>query len=443
MIKSFLTLILINWITLTAWGKSVTPPLLPIQHWQLANKVQVYFLPTTTLPILDIAVMVDAGSNRDNLQPGLANMMIQTLGEGTSTMDADTIAENFDKVGALFTAASYRDHSIFTLRSLSEPQYLNPALHIFSALLLDPQLPVKSFQRVKNNVLQQLYHQQQSPTTLADDLFYQQLYQGTAYGHNPWGTVKSVKKIAAKDLVNFYHQFYVGKNTTLTMVGNLTSEQAHTIANNLLANLPQGNQASSMLPLPLAHQSKPIHRSFPSTQTIVRIGQLGITPQAKDYYALQVGNYILGGGALVSRLFNEVREQRGLSYNISSQFKILRDKGPFVIDFQTRNDQAQRTIQVVKDTLQRFLTEGPTEAEVTAAKQHLINSFPLNLNSNAAILNKIAYLAFYGYPLDFFDHYRAEIQGVTKSDIQQAFQHHLQSSQLITVTVGPTPQRHG
>lgn len=441
-----LSLVLLACLVPFAYGDPIKAPTIPIEHWTLSNGIQVYFVPSPQLPIVDITVMVDAGSNRDKAQPGIANMTMAMIGEGTSTMDTDTIAEQFDNVGALFSSGTQQDQSMFNLRSLSDKRYLNPALRTFSAILLDPELSPKSFTRIKSHIVQSIQQQQQSSHSVATQAFYKHLFKNTPYSHQPLGAVATVNSLQFSDLLNFYNRFYVGKNITLVMVGDLSKKRAHSLSQALLGSLTAGEKAAPLPPIQSTGRGHLVHISFPATQTTIRMGQLGIAPHDPDYYALQVGNYIFGGGLLVSRLFNEVRERRGLSYSIGSHFRILKERGPFVIGLQTRNDKAPEAVKVVKNTLQHFIAKGPTDEEMDAAKYHLISAFPLSLKSNSDILDKVATIAFYQLPLDFLSSYQQHIHDVTKETALNAFKRHVIPSQLITVMVGPSssaPTHHG
>lgn len=436
-VKTGLTLIILLCTLPLAYGDAIKAPAIPIEHWTLSNGIQVYFVRSTQLPMVDIRVIVDAGSNRDHGQLGIANMTMAMIGEGTSTMDTDTIAEAFDNVGAVFSSDTQRDHSTFSLRSLSDKRYLNPALHTFSAILLDPELSPKSFVRIKNQILQSIHSQQQSPSRVATHLFYQQLYKNTPYSHDPLGRVSTLTPLQFSDLLTFYNRFYVGKNITLVIVGDLSKKQAQQRSQTLLGSLTAGEKAATFPLIETTAKGHVIRAPFPATQTTIRMGQLGIAPHDPDYYALKVGNYIFGGGPLVSRLFNEVRERRGLSYSIGSSFTVLKEKGPFVIGLQTRNDKATEAVNVVKRTLQRFVAEGPTEEEIKAAKHHLISAFPLSLKNNSDILDNVTNMAFYQLPLTFLNTYQQHMGEVDKKAITNAFQRHMISSQLITIMVGP------
>ncbi len=155
-----------------------------------------------------------------------------------------------------------------------------------------------------------------------------------------------------------------------------------------------------------------------------------------DYFPLIVGNYVLGGGGFVSRLMQQVREQRGLSYGVSSYFNPMAQAGPFQIGLQTKQEQAEQALQVVRDTVAGYLRDGPTETELQAAKDNLIGGFSLRIDSNRKILGNIAAIGFYDLPLDYLDTWTAQVAKVTTAQIKAAFNRKIQLDKLSTVIVG-------
>ncbi len=149
-----------------------------------------------------------------------------------------------------------------------------------------------------------------------------------------------------------------------------------------------------------------------------------------------MGNYILGGGGFVSRLTQEVREKRGLSYSVYSYFSPGLHAGAFTVGLQTRPDQAAQAVQVAREVLARFVNEGPTEAELKAAKDNLIGGFPLLIDSNRKLLDNVANIAWNDLPLDYLDTWVARVQRITVADVKAAFARKLQPQRMVTVTVG-------
>jgi zinc protease len=149
-----------------------------------------------------------------------------------------------------------------------------------------------------------------------------------------------------------------------------------------------------------------------------------------------VGNYVLGGGMLTSRLFDEVREKRGLAYSVYSQFSALKEKGPFIIELQTRNKEVGNAIKVVNNTLDNFVKAGPSPEELLSAKKNLTEGFTLRLATNSAIIGQLINIGYYQLPLNYLDTYKSNILKVSDQQVREVFQKIIHPEQLVTVTVG-------
>lgn len=222
----------------------------------------------------------------------------------------------------------------------------------------------------------------------------------------------------------------------IIMVGAIDSSQAHQLAEQLTQDLPAGEPAPTIPKASQLADAEKINVPFPSSQTVVRLGQIGIDHHNQNYFPLMVGNYILGGGTLVSRLGTEVREKRGLTYGIDSQFVPMLGEGPFIISLSTKNSEARNALHITQDTLIKFIKNGPNKEELTSAKQYLTGSFPLSLGSNTNIANLLLRMAFYHLPDNYLDTYVAKINAVTDAEIRQAFQQQVNPEKLLLVTVG-------
>jgi zinc protease len=166
----------------------------------------------------------------------------------------------------------------------------------------------------------------------------------------------------------------------------------------------------------------------------------GIDRKDPDFFSLFVGNHILGGSGLVSKLFEEIREKRGLAYSAYSGFKPMQKKGPFVLGLQTRNDQTGEALKVLNRTLADFIAKGPTEAELTAAKKNITGGFPMRFDTNKKLANYVAMIGFYDLPLNYLDTFTQKVDAVTVASIVDAFKRHVDLNLLQTVTVGGDAQ---
>lgn len=406
------------------------------EQWTTANGVKVVFYKAMEVPMLDISLAFAAGSAYDENRYGLSALTSRMLNEGSAGLDASAIAEALADTGAQFDAASSRDMVILNLRTLTKDAALTTATTTFAQIINQPDFPQDAFNREQQQVLLGIKQVEQSPDEVASINFFQTLYKNHPYAHPVNGTEASIKAITRDQVRAFYKKYYVANNATLVLVGAIDSPTAHKLADKLTAGLARGSAAHAIAKAPQLTSAETIAIPFPSSQTILRLGQIGIDHQNAEYFPLVVGNYILGGGALVSRLAIEVREKKGLTYGVDSQFVPMPGEGPFLISLSTRNDQANTALDITKNTLNQFITDGPNEQELNAAKQYLTGSFPMSLASNRSIANLLLRMAFYKLPNNYLDNYVDKINAVTHEQIKQAFKQQVNPEKLLLIRVG-------
>ena len=407
-----------------------------IQTWTTANGARVYFVPSPELPMLDVRVVFDAGSARDRTQGGLAQLTNGLLDQGAGNLDADQIAERIDGLGAELSTSAYRDMATVSLRSLTDPKLLDGALAIMADAIAAPSFPQEAFDRVQKRMLVSLRAEQESPSAIADKAFFAALYGDHPYASPTLGTEASVTALTRKDAVAFHARYYTGNNAVIAMTGAVDRAQAEKIAERIIAALPAGAPAPALPPVTMPDRPRTVRIHYPSAQTHILMGQPAITRDDPDYFPLYVGNYILGSGGLVSRMAVEVREKRALAYSAYSYFSPMRVAGPFTAGLETRNEKADEALKVMRDTLDHFIDAGPTQAELTAAKQNLSGGFPLRLDSNGKIVDNLAAIGFYRLPLDYLDTFSQKVEAVTVAQVRDAFRRRLHPEAMVTVLVG-------
>ena len=407
-----------------------------IEQWQTSQGSRVYYVHTPSLPMVDIRVSFDAGSARDEAKFGLAALTSSLLGSSSGEWNADEIANRFESVGATFSTGVSEDMAWLSMRSLTEKALFDKALATFQVVLTQPAFNNADFQREKNLTLAALKHREESPAALASIAFHKALYNDHPYAHPEEGVVQTVAGLEVGDLKDFFRKFYVSANAIVVIVGDVSRGQAEQVAESLLAGLPVGEKPAEIPPVIPPAKSSAQHIDFPSTQTHVLAGMPGTYRKDPDYFPLYVGNHILGGGNLVSKLFDEVREKRGLDYSASSQFTPLYRQGPFTMGLQTRNDQTAKALEVMNATLRDFIDKGPSATELTAAKQNITGGFAMRVDTNSKLTDYVAMIGFYQMPLDYLDVFQSKVEAVTATDIKEAFQRRIQPELLQTVTVG-------
>ncbi|TPW17986.1 MAG: peptidase M16 domain-containing protein [Halothiobacillaceae bacterium] len=414
-------------------GHTVTTPQTPtIQHWQTSNGANVFFVAAPELPMVDLRVVFDAGSARDGDKPALALLTNGLLAEGAGVLNATEIAKRFEDLGARFSNGSYRDMAVVSLRSLADSELLNAASDTFALLLADPTFPEESLARESRRLLVALRAEEESLDSLSDNAFYKAIYNDHPYAQSPMGTAESINGIKRDDLKAFYQQHYVARNAVLAIVGSLSRKEAEFLAN----KVSPGEAAQPLVMAPALASAQTIKIEHPSQQTHIVMGQPGIERKNPDYFPLYVGNHILGGSGLVSRLSEEIREKRGLSYSTYSYFNPMAVNGPYTLGLQTRNDQASEAIKLLDTVLRNYINEGPTKEELQAAKQNITGNYPLRIASNSKIVEYLAAIGFYGLPLDYLERFNDNVNAVTLEQIRDAFQRHVNPDTMVTVIAG-------
>lgn len=410
---------------------------LDLQHWTTEEGARVYFMQASELPMLDLQLLFAAGASRDGELPGLATLVNGMLNEGAGGMTSSEIAAGFEGLGAEFENSSHRDMALASVRSLTSADKLDPALALFTRVVSQPDFPEDAFQRLRNQLLASLQFRLQSPAAQASEAFWTGLYPGHPYGSLPQGQADSLAAITPELMQAFHQQYYAAGNAVISLVGDIDRQQAERIAARISSALPEGPAAEPVSdPAPITATRQQV--DFNSQQTHIMVGELGVSRQAKDYPALYVGNQILGSG-FGSRLMEEIRETRGLSYSVSSSFSPMQATGPFVISMQTRSDQVEQALEVINSTLDTFVSEGPTEAELIRSKRQIMGEFPLSTASNSAIVSQLGMIGFYNLPLNHLQLFLDQVEKLTVSDVRDAFQRHLSAEQRLTVTVGQPP----
>ena len=412
--------------------------ILPIEHWQTASGAKVYFVANRGLPMLDVSVDFPAGSGYDSGdKSGVAAMTNNLLKLGADGLGEDEIARRLADIGAIMNERFEADRAGLSLRTLSDPTRRTQALDVFSRVLRAPEFSAAVLEREKQRLTAALKEADLKPDTQASRLFYRLVYREHPYALRSSGDVGTVGGIGRDDLLAFYRRHYTANQAVIAIMGDVTRKEAEAVAEQITRGLPRMEGAAPVLPRvePLTGGVTRIV-AHPAVQSHILLGAPGIRRDDPDYFPVFVGNHILGGGGFASRITEEVRQKRGLAYSAYSYFSPLQARGPFVIGMQTRRDQTDEALAVVRRTLDDFVRNGPTEQELQAAKQNIIGGFPMRIDSNRKIHGYLALIGFYGLPISYLEDFVANVERVTVADIKSAFARRVDPDRLVTVVVG-------
>lgn len=409
-----------------------------VQRWEAREGAPVYFVQTSEVPMVDIAVVFDAGSARDGDTPGLARLTARSLDQGVNELDASELARRLEDTGAQLSASVDRNQSRIHLRSLTAEEPLSQATALLRRVLASPTFSDEAVARELRRMRQALRTERQSAARTAERALYQAMYGDHPYATAPAGTEESLASLSPEQVARFHATHYVAANAGIAIVGDLAREKAETLANRLLDALPAGEPAPP-LPQPSTEVAEEeVRIDFPGTQTVIMMGQPAIARGEEALeYPLRVANQVLGGSGLVSRLFQAMREERGLSYSTASRLQVAPVRGPWLVHTSVETQRSEEALAVLREEVNRLNREGLSAEEIHEAVRHLTGSFPLALASNASLIRQLSVMAAHRLPADHLAHYVPRMEAVDPTAVREALDTRLHPEQMATVIVGP------
>ena len=433
---------LMFWVALGHVG--LAHAILPIETLDSYKGAKAYLVQTKALPMVDIEISIDAGDRYDPPgKNGLADMTAGLMHYGArgnkGVLSEAQIADEIADLGANIGLSVGDERAIFRIRSLSRKDLRDRAVQLASAMLSAPTYDPKIVEREKQRTIASLLEAETKPEFVLERRFKKSVYGSYPLANAP--TVKTVATVSAADLTQFHKQFYRGDRMIVSIVGDIDRAQANEIVQALLKQIPQSGAPIASLPEFMRSPVEPLSQReiqipFDSQQAHIAMGMTAVTRNNPDYFPLLVGNYILGGGGFVSRLMSEVREKRGLAYSVFSYFAPGKDTGIFQAGLQTKSDQGALALEVMSSTIAQFIADGPTPAELLAAKANLVNGYPLRIDNNRKLLDNVSSIAWNNLPLDTMEIWTKQVEAVTLEQVQAAFQKYLAMDRMRIVVLG-------
>ena len=416
----------------------------PIEKLETFKGAKAYLVQTKSLPMVDIEVSIDAGDRYDpEGKSGLADMtaglMKYGARSGSGLLNEAQIADEMADLGATIALSVSGERAILRIRTLSREDLLKRAVQLAAAMLSEPTYDPQVIAREKQRTITNLLEAETKPEYVLEKRFKKLVYGAYPLANSP--SVKSIGAISAADLKQFHQQFYRGDRMIVSIVGDVSSMQANDIVQALLKKIPQSGSTINPLPqLPRSPIEPLVQREvqipFDSQQAHIAMGMTAVTRSNPDYFPLLVGNYVLGGGGFVSRLMSEVREKRGLAYSVFSYFSPGKDVGIFQAGLQTKSDQGSVALEVLSNTIAKFIADGPTPSELAAAKSNLINGYPLRIDNNRKLLDNVSSIVWNDLPLDTLETWTKQVEAVTLEQVTAAFQKYLAMDRMKIVVLG-------
>ena len=409
----------------------------PIERWTQPDGARVLFVPSHQNPIIDIRIDVDAGSRREAPERlGVAALTNRLLASGTRKHDEEALSAAWADRSMQYGASVDQDRAAIRLRLLSDAADRRQGVALLNEVLTQPVFPEAALARAKAQTVAGLRQEETSPQAVAYRQFIQAIYGRHPYANEARLTPAAVEAIGREDVRAFWQQHYRPGYMSIAIVGDLTRREAAELAQQLTRGLPRAAAPLPRVPPVLQPAAQRLSQPHVASQASVVLGLPLLTRDDPDYYPLVVGNYVLGGGGFDSRLMTELRSKRGLTYGASSMLAPYTAPGEFMVSVSTRKAQADEARRVARETLERFVADGPSAAELEQAKANIIGGFPLRYDSNKKLIEYVAAIGFYNLPLTWLDDYPRAVEQVTPEAVRDAYRRRVGLDHLVEVVVG-------
>lgn len=389
----------------------------------------------TNLPIVKVVVAIKAGSIMETFEKaGLSNLTADLLNEGTTRRSSREISDAIEFVGGSLATSGGTDFITISLSVLKKD--LDLGFDLLSDVILNPAFSPEEFERRKAIIRSSIIRQKEEPGIVASKAFMKAVFGDNPYGWPTDGTEESIDRISRQDVLDFYRALYVPNNAIMAVSGDVSREQLQ----GLIQRYFRGWERKEV-PVPAvaarAAGEKPtvIKINKALTQANIILGHPGIRRDNPDFYSVQVMNYILGGGGFASRLMDNIRDNKGLSYDVHSFFAANKYAGVFEAGLQTKNQTANAAIAEILREMERIMTEHVADKELSDAKAYLTGSFPLKIDSNNKIASFLTSVEYYGLGLDYVEKYPSYINAVTKEEVLRVAKKYLNTRGYVLVVV--------
>ena len=390
--------------------------------------------PAVPMIAIDFAFVGGAAQDAPG-KGGTASLVASLLDEGAGDLDAKTFHARLERKAIELGFQAERDTLRGTLRTLTENK--DEAFEYLRLAVTQPRFDQSDVEVIRAQMLSMLRRATTSPTDIANLRWWQVAFADHPYGRPVNGTLESVPTVTIADLKDYTHRVLARENLKVAVVGDIDAETVKVMLDRVFGGLPAQPELKPVANVSPQGLGRRIVVKVDVPQAVVAFGGPGIARKDPDFMAAYIVNHILGGGAFSSRLYQEVREKRGLAYSVYDSLVWLNHSALFLGGTATRADRAGETLDVIDKEIHRLANEGPTADELAKAKAYLNGSFVLNLDTSSKIAALLVQLQLDGLGIDYFTRRPEMINGVTLEDARRVAKRMLDSGMLVTVAGRP------
>jgi zinc protease len=397
--------------------------------------VEAWHVESDVVPLIAVAFTFEGGSSHDPAErPGVAQMLSRLLDEGAGEYDSDAFQERLAARAIELSFNAGNDAVGGSLKTLVK--HADEAFELLRLALAEPRFDAESIERVRAQTVAGLRYQQNDPSVMATRRFFIEGFEGHPYGRPTSGTIESVEAVTRDDIVALHRAIVARGRAKIAVVGAIGAERLAGLLDKVFAALPEAQPLDAVAPTSLQRRGERVVVDLDVPQSVIRFGTGGLAIRDPDFIPAYVLNHILGGGAFTSRLFQEVREKRGLAYSVGTSLVSYRAAALTWGFTATKNERVAECLDVIAGEMERLNREGPSDDELQKAKDYLTGSYALSFDTSTKIAHTLAQLNFEGLGIDYIGRRNQLVAAVTQADIRRAAARTLGDGRMLVVIAG-------
>jgi zinc protease len=416
----------------------------PVHRARLSNGMELLVAEKHDFPVATLDLMLPSGGLAEpEARGGTASLTAGLLESGAGERDATGIAEAVDALGLALESGISWDSSLAGFTSLTSR--LEAGMEILADLVMRPTFPQREVERIRDERLASLAQRRADPSSVADELVTRYTFpEGHPFGRRLAGPESALRTLTREDVQAYHDTFYVPEGAWLCAAGDVTVDEVTRLAERWFGGWrgapPPGRAPET--PLRFGETTILLAHRAGAVQSEVRVGHVGIPRTAEDFFEATVMNAVLGG-VFSSRLNLNLRERLGYTYGASSSFGLRRLPGTFSVSSAIQSDKTAHAVSEMLRDMREMQEELVPQAEVADAAGYMAGIFPMQLQTTDGLSGKLSTLAVYGFPDDYFDHYRDRLLAVTPEDVREAARRRLHPDRAAVVVVGDADELRG
>jgi len=410
-------------------------PAVAVTELKTPKGQDVWYVQSDVVPLIALSFIFEGGSSQDVAgNSGATMMMTSLLDEGAGPYSSEEYQDKLASRAIQLSFNASNDAISGSLRCLE--RNVDEAFELLRLALAEPRFDATAIERIRSQIMSILKHQQTDPGSIASKLFTEKAFPGHPYALPTSGFLETIPKIERSELVSVYKRHIGFGRVKIAAAGCLPAERLVALIDKVFGDLPEATPLTSVPKVSIAHLGEQFVSELDIPQSVIRFGLDGVARLDKDFIPAYVFNHILGGGTFTSRLFNEVREKRGLAYNIGTGLHNYRSAAITSGYTATKNESVRECLDVIAEQIEKLKNEGPGTEELQKAKDYLTGSYLLAFDTSSKIAGQLSWLAFEGLGTDYLSKRNQMIRDVSVDDIKRVGARILGEGKFLSVIVG-------